>query len=176
MFVGNLPWSATEEDLNQLFSRFGTVESIEVLRDKFTNRARGFGFVTMSTADEATAAVAGTEGLDFQGRPLKVNVARPREEGGERPRRSFDGPREGGFGGGQGGGYQGGAPRSGGYQGGGAPRSGGYQGGGSSGGYQGGGGSRGGYQGGGQGGERRSFGGSRDGGFGGGQGGGGYGR
>ena len=157
MFVGNLPWSATEEDLNQLFSRFGTVESVEVLRDKFTNRARGFGFVTMSTPEQALAAVAGTEGQDFQGRPLKVNVASPREEGGERPRRSFDGPREGGFGGGQGG-YQGGAPRSeGGY----SPRSGGYQGGGGQGGGSGG------YQGGG--------GGSR-GGFGGGQGGGGYGR
>ena len=121
MFVGNLPWSATEEDLNQLFSRFGTVESVEVLRDKFTNRARGFGFVTMSTGEQATAAVAGTEGQDFQGRPLKVNIARPREEGGERPRRSFDGPREGGFGGGQGGGGERrsfGGPRDGGFGGG----------------------------------------------------------
>ena len=141
MFVGNLSWSATEEDLNQLFGQFGTVESVEVLKDKFTGRARGFGFVTMSTAEQATAAVAGTDGQDFMGRPMKVNIARPREEGAERPRRSFDGPREGGFaprsggfGGGDRGGYQGG-------QGGGSR--GGYQGGGRSGGF--GGGDRGGY-------------------------------
>lgn len=151
MFVGNLSWSATEEDLNQLFGQFGTVESVEVLKDKFTGRARGFGFVTMSTAEQATAAVAGTDGQDFMGRPMKVNIARPREEGAERPRRSFDGPREGGFGGGRSGGFGGGD--RGGYQGGGR----------SGGGYQGGGRSGGGYQGGG-----------RSGGFGGGQG--GYGR
>ena len=156
MFVGNLPWSATEEDLNQLFRQFGTVDSVEVLRDKFTNRARGFAFVSMSTDAEAAAAVAGTDGQDFGGRPLKVNIARPREEGA--PRRSFDGPREGGFGGG--------APRSGGYQGGGQ---GGYQGGGRSGGF--GGGQGGGYQGGGRSGGGYQ-GGGRSGGFGGGQGGG----
>ena len=165
MFVGNLPWSATEEDLNQLFRQFGTVDNVEVLRDKFTNRARGFAFVTMSTEAEATAAVAGTDGQDFGGRPLKVNIARPREEGA--PRRSFDGPREGGFGGG--------APRSGGFGG----DRGGYQGGGRSGGYQGGGQGGGGYQGGGRsggfGGDRGGYqGGGRSGGFGGNKG--GYGR
>ena len=170
MFVGNLSWSATVEDLNQLFGQFGTVESVEVLKDKFTGRARGFGFVTMSTAEQATAAVAGTDGQDFMGRPMKVNIARPREEGAERPRRSFDGPREGGFGGGQGGF----APRSGGfgggdrggYQGGqGGGSRGGYQGGGRSGGFGGGqgGGSRGGYQGGGRSG---GFGGGDRGGYG----------
>ena len=102
LFVGNLAWAATEEDLTQLFGQYGTVESVEVLRDKFTNRARGFAFLTMSNGDEANNAVANLEGKDFMGRPLKVNVARPREEGA--PRRSFGGPREGGFGGGQGGG------------------------------------------------------------------------
>ena len=177
MFVGNLPWSATEEDLNQLFSRFGSVEAVEVLKDKFTGRARGFAFVTMSTAEEATAAVAGTDGQDFGGRPLKVNIARPREEGAERPRRSFDGPRTGGFGGGNreggfggGRGGFGGGNREGGFGGGrggfggGAPRSGGF-----------GGGRSGGFGGGDRGGDRGGFGGGRSGGFGGGDRG-GYGR
>ncbi len=151
LFVGNLAWAATEEDLSQLFSQFGTVESVEVLRDKFTNRARGFAFLTMSTDAEALNAVNNLEGKDFMGRPLKVNVARPREEGA--PRRSFGGPREGGFGGGERRSF--GGPREGGF-GGGQGRSFG--------------GDRGGF-GGGQGGERRSFGGGQ-GGFGGGQGGG----
>ena len=142
LFVGNLAWAATEEDLSQVFSQFGTVETVEVLRDKFTNRARGFAFVTMATGEDALNCVTNLEGKDFMGRPLKVNVARPREEGA--PRRSFGGPREGGFGGGQGGGgFRG--PREGGF--GGGQRSGGFGGG-----------------------ERRSFGGDR-GGFGGGQGG-----
>ena len=168
LFVGNLAWAATEEDLSQLFSQFGTVESVEVLRDKFTNRARGFAFLTMSTDAEAANAVSNLEGKEFMGRPLKVNVARPREEGA--PRRSFGGPREGGFGGGERRSF--GGPREGGFGGGerrsfGGPREGGF-----------GGGERrsfgGPREGGFGGGQGRSFGGPREGGFGGGQGGGGY--
>ena len=102
LFVGNLAWETNEDDLKQYFSQFGTVESAEVMRDKFTGRARGFGFVVMATAEEAALAVEKTEGVEFMGRPLKVNVARPREEGAPRERRSFGGNR-GGFGGGRGG-------------------------------------------------------------------------
>src|SRR6218665_2283455 len=98
LFVGSLAWAATEEALSQIFSQFGTVETVEVLRDKFTNRARGFAFITMASEADATNCVNNLEGKDFMGRPLKVNVARPREEGA--PRRSFGGPREGGQGGG----------------------------------------------------------------------------
>ncbi len=112
LFVGNLAWATTEDDLNAYFGQFGTVESVEVLRDKFTGRARGFAFVVMATAEDAQKAIENTEGREFQGRPLKVNIARPREEsaprrggnGGFRPsfggngsrggaRRSFGGPR-----------------------------------------------------------------------------------
>jgi cold-inducible RNA-binding protein len=162
LFVGNLAWAATEEDLSQLFSQYGTVESVEVLRDKFTNRARGFAFLTMATDAEALNAVNNLEGKDFLGRPLKVNVARPREEGA--PRRSFGGPREGGQGGFGGGGERRsfGGPREGGFGGGERRSFGGGQGGGGYRGGQGGGG----FSGGGQGG----FGGGQ----GGGQGGGGY--
>lgn len=106
LFVGNLAWETNEDDLKQHFSAFGTVESAEVMRDKFTGRARGFGFVVMSTPEEAQVAIQHTEGVEFMGRPLKVNVARPRDENAPAPRerRSFGGgnkfgKRPGGFGG-----------------------------------------------------------------------------
>ena len=102
LFVGNLPWAATESDIRAHFSQAGEVQSVEVMMDKFTGRPRGFAFVTMGNAQQAQDAIAKTENIDFMGRPLKVNVARPREE-----RPSFGGgdrPRSGGFGGGGGGG------------------------------------------------------------------------
>lgn len=108
LFVGNLAWATTEEDLKAYFGQFGTVDSVEVLRDKFTGRARGFAFVVMATAEDAQKAIENTEGREFQGRPLKVNVARPREEqpprrnGGFRPRFGGNAPRSG-FGGNRGG-------------------------------------------------------------------------
>ena len=94
LFVGNLPWAATEEDIRAHFAQFGDVTTVEVMRDKFTGRARGFAFVTMASNEHAQAAIAKTEGFDFMGRPLKVNVARPREErpafgGGDRGGESF---------------------------------------------------------------------------------------
>ena len=106
LFVGNLPWAATESDIRAHFSQAGEVVSVEVMMDKFTGRPRGFAFVTMANAQQAQDAIAKTENIDFMGRPLKVNVARPREErpafgGGER-RGGFGGGR-GGFGGGRGG-------------------------------------------------------------------------
>lgn len=91
LFVGNLAWAATEDDLKTYFGQFGTVESVEVLRDKFTGRARGFAFVVMATPEDAQNAIANTEGKEFQGRPLKVNIARPLEDRPPRERRDFGG-------------------------------------------------------------------------------------
>ena len=113
LFVGNLPWAATEADIRAHFSQGGEVVSVEVMMDKFTGRPRGFAFVTMANAQAAQDAIAKTENIDFMGRPLKVNVARPREErpsfGGDRPRSGgFGGGDRGGFGGGGGGGSRGG--------------------------------------------------------------------
>ena len=145
LFVGNLPWAATESDIRAHFSQGGEVVSVEVMMDKFTGRPRGFAFVTMASAQAAQDAIAKTENIDFMGRPLKVNVARPREE---RPSFGGDRPRSGGFGGGGGGGSRGGfggGGSRGGFGGGGdRPRSGGFGGGDRRGGF-GGGGDRGGY-------------------------------
>jgi len=130
LFVGNLPWAATESDIRAHFSQGGEVVSVEVMMDKFTGRPRGFAFVTMANAQAAQDAIAKTENIDFMGRPLKVNVARPREE---RPSFGGDRPRSGGFGGGGSrGGFGGGGSRGG--FGGGERRSGGF-GGGDRGGY-----------------------------------------
>ena len=136
LFVGNLPWAATEADIRAHFSQAGEVVSVEVMMDKFTGRPRGFAFVTMGNAQQAQDAIAKTENIDFMGRPLKVNVARPREE---RPSFGGDRPRSGGFGGGDRGGFGGGS--RGGF--GGGERRGGFGGGNRSGGF--GGGDRGGY-------------------------------
>ena len=121
LFVGNLAWAATEEDIRAHFAQFGEVSTVEVMRDKFTGRARGFAFVTMANGEAAQAAIAKTEGVEFMGRPPKVNVARPREErpafgGGDRG--GFGGERRGGFGGGGGGRGGFGGERRGGFGGG----------------------------------------------------------
>src|SRR5205085_5885811 len=106
LYVGNLPFTTTEQDLQQLFGQYGTVTKAQVIMDRETGRSRGFGFVEMSSgADEAVQAMNGAE---YQGRRLTVNEAKPRED---RPR------------GGGGGGYGGGASR-GGYGGGGGSRGG----------------------------------------------------
>jgi RNA recognition motif-containing protein len=131
LYVGNLSFQTSSEDLQQLFSQAGTVESASVVEDRETGRSRGFGFVEMATAEEGAAAIAQFNGKEVNGRSLTVNEARPREDRGNR-----------GGGGGRGG-YGGG----GGNRGGGGGRSGGYGGGGNRGG--GGGGGRGGYGGGG---------------------------
>lgn len=77
LFVGNLPWATAEGDLESLFSEAGKVEAVHVMRDKFTGRARGFAFVTMSTDDEATQAVRRFEGFNFMGRPLQSQCGSP---------------------------------------------------------------------------------------------------
>jgi len=86
LYVGNLPFSATEESLRALFSKHGTVEKVSLITDRDTGRPRGFGFVEMSSAD-AQRAIQGLDGTDFGGRPLRVNEAQDRPRGGGGPRR-----------------------------------------------------------------------------------------
>lgn len=80
IYVGNLPYSMRDDELRELFSAYGTVDSARVIIDRATNRSKGFGFVEMPNAEEAKAAIAGTNGNDSSGRPLRVNEARPRAE------------------------------------------------------------------------------------------------
>ena len=147
--MGNLPFSATEEEVAELFAAFGPVEKVKLVTDRETGRPRGFGFVTLADEARVKEAAEALDGQEMGGRPLRVNPAEPRES------------RPGGFGGGGdrrgGGGY--GGDRRGGGGGGGDRRGGGYGGdrrGGGGGGYGdrrgGGGGRRGGYEGGGKGG------------------------
>jgi RNA recognition motif-containing protein len=83
LFVGNLPYSITGDQLREMFAEAGTVDSADVIMDKMTGRSRGFGFVEMSSDEEAAKAVETLNGKDMEGRALVVNEARPREE---RPR------------------------------------------------------------------------------------------
>jgi len=80
LYVGNLSYDVGKSDLEQLFTPFGTVVSADIISDRVTGRAKGFGFVEMGTEEEARAAIAGLSGKDNKGRPLTVNEARPREE------------------------------------------------------------------------------------------------
>jgi len=93
LFVGNLSFNATENDLQDAFSQFGAVSEVNIMMDRVTNRPRGFAFVTMASPEDAEKAIQGMNGKDFDGRALTVNEARPRED---RP------PRQGGGGGGGG--------------------------------------------------------------------------
>ena len=129
LYVGNLPFASTAQDLEALFGQVGTVSVVEIIFDKFTGRSRGFAFVTMANGEEAQQCVEKFHGHEIEGRALAVNIARPREE---RP------PGGGGFGGGRGGGGgygggRGGRGGGGGYRGGG----GGYRGDRGGGGYRG---------------------------------------
>lgn len=130
LYVGNLSFDATEEDLKELFDQAGSVVEVVVMRDKFSGRSRGFAFVSMASQEEANKAISLLNDYEFAGRKLQINEARPKED---RPERSFrDGPRSSGprtgggfsgggggfkkrrpFGGGSGGGYSGGASRGG---------------------------------------------------------------
>jgi cold-inducible RNA-binding protein len=147
LYVGNLPYSVRDEDLQQSFGQFGAVTSAKVMMERDTGRSKGFGFVEMASDAEAQAAINGMNGQPLGGRSVVVNEARPMEA---RP------PRTGGFGGG-GGGYGGGAGGGGGGGYGGGGRS---SGGGSEGGFRspyGGGGAGGGRSGGGGGGGRGGY-------------------
>ena len=105
LFVGNLSYQATEEDLRELFQQAGTVESVRIITDQFTGRPRGFGFVEMSTKEEAERAIEQLNGRLFRDRNVVVNEARPqpsRSPGGGGMRGGGGGRREGGPGGGGG--------------------------------------------------------------------------
>jgi cold-inducible RNA-binding protein len=117
LYVGNLSYSVDSSELEQMFGAHGTVVSAQIINDRDTGRSKGFGFVEMSTDQEAQAAIAALNGTDNQGRALTVNEARPREE------------RSGGGGGGGRGGFGGGGGGRGGYGGGGGGGRGGFGGG-----------------------------------------------
>jgi RNA recognition motif-containing protein len=132
IYVGNLSWSMTDEDLNSLFTEYGTVSSAKILKDKMSGRSKGFGFVEMEDDEAAKTAIANLNETEIQGRKLIVNESQPRPEGEggykKRPGGGFGGGGNRGGGGGRGG-YGGGGNRGGGY-GGGGNRGGGYGGGG----------------------------------------------
>src|SRR3954471_25021532 len=112
IYVGNLPYETTGDDLVELFQAHGAVTSGQVIIDRFSGRSRGFGFVVMANDDEADDAINALNGQPYGGRPLTVNEARPREE---QPPRGYGGGRSGGGGGGGGGGYGGGGYDAGGH-------------------------------------------------------------
>ena len=148
IYVGNLSWTMTDEDLSSLFTQFGTVTSAKILKDKMNGRSKGFGFVEMDDAEAAKTAIASLNENEIQGRKLIVNESQPRTEGegggaGGFKKRSFGG---GSGGSGGGGGYKKSGGSGGGYGGGGrSGGSGGGYGGGSGGGGNRSGGSGGGY-------------------------------
>lgn len=86
IFVGNLAFKVTEEELKALFAQFGEVKSAKVIKDKFTGESRGFGFIEMASASEAEQAISNLNGMDLEGRKLRVNEANPREERPRSPR------------------------------------------------------------------------------------------
>ncbi len=155
--MGNLPYTATEEDVTGLFAAYGPVERVKIITDRETGRSKGFAFVTLGDQSQLNASIEALNGYDYQGRALRVNASEPKEAkpGGFRPSGGggggggYGGERRGGGGGG-GGGYGGGGGErrgggGGGYGGGGGDRrggggGGGYKGGGGGGGYKGGGG------------------------------------
>lgn len=121
IYVGNLSWSMTDDDLNNLFSQYGAVSSAKILKDKVSGRSKGFGFVEMDDDEAARTAIANLNDQDVQGRKLKVNESQPKPEGSGFKKRSFGGGGGGfrkGGGGGYGGGYGGGNRGGGGYGGG----------------------------------------------------------
>lgn len=114
IYVGNLSYGVSEDDLKALFAEFGEVASAKIITDKFSGQSKGFGFVEMPDSEEAKAALASLDGKDVQGRNLKVNEARPRtgdHRGGPRSGGGYGGGRHGGGGGRPGGGRGGGGRR-----------------------------------------------------------------
>lgn len=109
IFVGGLAFSTNEDELRNLFEPFGQIETVQIVTDRYTQKSRGFGFVEMTSDDEAAKAIESLNGTELAGRALTVNEARPpqRREGGG------GGGRGGGFGGGRGGGFGGGGGRGG---------------------------------------------------------------
>ena len=96
IYVGNLSYDVTEDDLRASFEAYGTVASVSIIKDQYSGQSKGFGFVEMPSASEAQAAITGLNGKEFMGRPLNVNEARPRAGGSRSERRSGEsggGPR-----------------------------------------------------------------------------------
>lgn len=122
LYVGNLAYGISDGDLDQLFSSYGTVRSAQVIMDRDTGRSKGFGFVEMSSEQEAQAAIQGLHGKEVEGRALTVNEARPKEDRGGGGGRGFGGGGGGGYGGGGGGRRGGGGGGGGGGYGGGGDR------------------------------------------------------
>jgi RNA recognition motif-containing protein len=132
IYVGNLPYTATEGDVSDLFAAYGPVERVKIITDRETGQSKGFAFVTLGDQTQLNAAIEALNDYDYNGRPLRVNASEPKE--------SRPGGGGGGYGGGGGGGGYGGGG-GGGYRGGsGGGGGGGYKGGGGGGGYKGGGG------------------------------------
>ena len=131
IYVGNLSWTMTDDDLSNLFTQYGSVTSAKILKDKMNGRSKGFGFVEMEDDEAAKTAIANLNESEVMGRKLIVNESQPRPEGGGGGGYKKSG---GGYGGGGGRSGGGGYKKSGGYGGGGGGRSGGYGGGGRSGG------------------------------------------
>ena len=129
LYVGNLSYQMTDQELHDLFSEAGNVASAQVVTDRYTSQSRGFGFVEMASEDEAQQAIAAINGRNVGGRALVVNESRPREGGGGGGSRGGSGGGGSSYGGGGGGSRSGGS--GGGYGGGGGGRSGGSGGGGS---------------------------------------------
>jgi len=92
LYVGNLPFNATDEELREHFAQAGTPETVAIIMDRMTGRSRGFGFVEMQTDDEASRAIERLDGKEFKGRPLKINEANARE-GGARSGGGYSGAR-----------------------------------------------------------------------------------
>ena len=86
IYVGNISYAVSEQDLGDLFAQYGEVDAVKIITDRETGRAKGFGFITMNNDDDAQNAIEKLNGQDFDGRALRVNEAKPREE---RPRRNF---------------------------------------------------------------------------------------
>ncbi len=129
IYVGNLSFKATDEDLIAEFSKIGEVSSAKIIVDKFRNRSKGYGFVEMPNDDEARKAIETLNGIEFMERNLIVNESQPRPEGERPPRKSFGGGGGNRGGGGYGGGNRGGGGYGGGNRGGGNRGGGGYGGG-----------------------------------------------
>jgi cold-inducible RNA-binding protein len=104
LYVGNVPFSTTAQDLQDLFAQAGSVASVDLIFDKFTGRSRGFAFIAMTTGEEAKKAIEKLHGFSMDGRSITVTEARPKED---RPARQFDGGERRSFGGGRGGGHHG---------------------------------------------------------------------
>ena len=96
MYVGNIPYKATEEDLKELFSEYGEIESVKIIQDQFTGQSKGFGFVEMVNEEDAKKAMAGLNEKDFMGKSLRVAEARPQQK-----RQGFS-KKNSGYGGGRG--------------------------------------------------------------------------